>query len=87
MTANIAEGERFPQVQSEQSEWSAQSLQSAQSALSARSAQSVQVMQAALSGGGEQAWRSSDLEDEEDIFWENEASFANGFADWHMWRG
>ena len=44
-------------------------------------------MRAALSGGGEQAWRSSDPEDEEDIFWENEASFANGFADWHMWRG
>ena len=26
-------------------------------------------------------------ESEEDVFWENEASFANGFADWHMWRG
>jgi hypothetical protein len=44
-------------------------------------------MRAAPSGGGTQAWRSSDLESEEDIFWENEASFANGFADWHVERG
>ena len=89
-------------VQSERSERPAQLLQSAQSALSARSAQlaqsaqltrsvqsaqSVQVMRAAPSCGGEQAKWSSDLESEEDIFWENEASFANGSADWHMGRG
>jgi hypothetical protein len=74
-------------AQSGQSVRSAQSLQSAQSALSARSAQSVQVMCAAPSGGGAQAWWPSDPESEEGIFWENEASFANGFADWHVERG
>jgi hypothetical protein len=74
-------------VQSGQSVRSAQSLRSAQSALLAQSAQSVQVMRAAPSGGGAQAWRLSDPESEEDIFWENEASFANGFADWHVERG
>ena len=44
-------------------------------------------MRAAPGGDYEQAWWPSDPESEEDIFWENEASFANGSADWHMWRG
>ena len=47
----------------------------------------MQVMRATPDGGDEQAWWSCDPESEEDIFWENEASSANGFADWHMWRG
>ena len=42
---------------------------------------------AAPGGDDEQAWWPSDPESEEDIFWENEASFANGFADWHVERG
>ena len=39
---------------------------------------------AAPGGDDEQAWWSSDPESEEDIFWENEASFASSFADWYV---
>ena len=74
-------------VPSAQSVRSGQSVRWAQSLQSAQSAQSVQVMRVAPSGGSEQARWSSDPESEEDIFWENEASSANGFADWRMWRG
>ena len=71
--------------------WSTQLAQSAQPAQLAQSAQPAQPAQSAQSaqggGGGEQAWWWSGTECEEGIFWENEANFASGFADWYLERG